>query len=58
MAAFAGLAQAGDPLQLALMLEQGAVGRVELLHAIAPLMLGQLAGAAGPVQRGFPVRYA
>ena len=58
MTALCSLAQAGDPLQLALMFEQRTVGRVELLHAVAPLVLGQLAGAAGPVQCGFPVTYA
>ena len=43
---------------LALMFEQRAILRVELAHAVAPLMLGQLTGAAGPGQRGLPVVYA
>ncbi|MGG5874230.1 hypothetical protein [Pseudomonas peli] len=46
-----GLAQTGDPLQLALMFQQHAIGGVELLHAVTPQVLGQLAGAVGPVQR-------
>ncbi len=57
MTALGGLAQAGYPLQLALVFEQGAIGRVELLHAVTPLVLGQLAGAGGPVQRRLPVAH-
>lgn len=53
--AFDGLAQAGDPLQLALVLDQRAIGRVEQVHAIAAQVLRREAGAVGPVQRLFPV---
>ena len=50
-----GIAQAGDPLQLALMFEQHAIIRVELLHLIAPHLFSQLAGAVCPAQCGFPI---
>ena len=53
-----GLAQAGDPLQLALVLDQRTVGRIEQVHAVAPLGLGHAAGVVRPVQRLFPVAHA
>ena len=53
-----GLAQTRDPLQLALVLDQRAIGRVEQVHAVAPLGLGHAAGVVRPVQRLLPVAHA